>query len=174
MPWVIDPFHTLVEFSTVHLAISTVKGHFKEVRGTIFLDMRQPELSSVKAQINAASIDTGTLARDSHLRSIDFLEVAKYPQITFTSTSVRRTGAKTGVVTGDMTLHGITCPVSFQTELVGFVQDPETEGWRVGFFAACVIDRRQFKIVFNPLGKANIPLIANEIRVELHIEAVQM
>jgi polyisoprenoid-binding protein YceI len=169
MSWVIDPFHTLVEFSVVHLTINIVKGRFKEVRGSIYLDNQRPEKSWVKAQVNATSIDSGIIARDSHLRSTDFFDVARYPTITFASTVVQQTGAKSGVVTGDLTLRGITYPVSFQTEFNGSVRDPETGGQRLGFFATAVIDRRAFNMR-NPPQE----LIGNEVRIELHIEAVEM
>jgi polyisoprenoid-binding protein YceI len=169
MPWIIDPFHSLVEFSVVHLTINIVKGRFKEVRGSIHLDNRRPEKSWVRAQINAASIDTGIIARDTDLRSANFFDVATYPTITFVSTVVQQTGPKSGVITGDLTLRGITCPVSFQTEFNGSARDPETGGQRIGFFATTIIDRRAFNMLHPPQE-----FIGNEVRIELHIEAVEV
>lgn len=173
MAWEIDPFHTLVEFSVVHLMINIVKGRFKEVRGSIHLDVQQPENSWVKAQINAASIDTGVAPRDGHLRSADFFDVARYPLITFESTAVQQTGEKSSVVIGNLTLHGVTHPVSFQTKFTGYTRDPETGGWRVGISALGTIDRRIFDMQFNRLTEG-VALVGNEARIELHIEAVQM
>jgi polyisoprenoid-binding protein YceI len=173
MPWEIDPFHTLVEFSVVHLMINIVKGRFKEVHGSIYLDTQHPENSWVKAQVNTASIDTGVAPRDGHLRSADFFDAVKYPLITFESTSVQQTGEKSSVVTGNLSLHGVTRPVSFQTKFTGYVRDPETNGWRIGLSATSTIDRRMFDMHFNRLIEG-VALVGNEARIELHIEAVQM
>jgi polyisoprenoid-binding protein YceI len=169
MPWIIDPFHTLVEFSVVHLTINIVKGRFKEVRGSIYLDNMRPENSWVQAQVNAASIDSGIIARDNQLRSANFFDVATYHTITFASTVVQQTGPKSGMVTGNLTLRGVTYPVSFQTEFNGSVRDPETGGQRLGFFATTIIDRRTFNMLQPPQE-----FIGHEVRIELHIEAVEM
>jgi polyisoprenoid-binding protein YceI len=172
MSWEIDPFHTLVEFSVVHLKISIVKGRFKEVRGTLHLDTQQPENSWVKAQINAASIDTGVPARDGHLRSVDFFDTARYPTIVFESTAVEQTGETISKVIGNLSLHGVTCPVTFQAKYMGYARDAETQGWRVGLHAATVIDRRHFAMSFNNLVEG-VALVGNEARIELFIEALQ-
>jgi polyisoprenoid-binding protein YceI len=173
MPWEIDPFHTLVEFSVVHLAINLVKGRFKEVHGSIHLDIQQPERSWVRAQVNTASIDTGVAPRDGHLRSADFFEAVKYPTITFESTSVKQTSEKSSIVTGNLTLHGVTREVSFQTRFTGYTRDEETKGWRIGLSATGVVDRRTFNMHFSRLVE-NVLLVGNEARIELHIEAIQM
>lgn len=169
MAWVIDPFHTLVEFSVVHLTINIVKGRFKEVRGSIHVDNRWPEKSWVKAQVNTASIDSGIIARDNHLRSADFFDAAAYPTITFASTVVRQSGPKSGIITGDLTLRGVTYPVNFQTEFNGSARDPETGAQRLGFFATAIIDRRAFNMLYPPPE-----IIGHEVRIELHVEAVEM
>jgi polyisoprenoid-binding protein YceI len=169
MSWVIDPFHTLVEFSVAHLTINIVKGRFKEVRGSIYLDNRRPEKSWVKALISAASIDSGIIARDNQLRSTNFFDVATYPTVTFASTVVQQTGPTSGMVTGNLTLRGMTYPVSFQTEFNGYVQDPETGAQRIGLFATTTIDRRTFNMLQPPQE-----FIGHEVRIELHIEAVEM
>src|SRR5579884_2028497 len=161
MSWVIDPFHTLVEFSVVHLTINIVKGRFKEVRGSIYLDNRRPENSWVKAQVNTASIDSGIIARDNQLRSANFFDVANYPTITFASMVVQQTGPKSGMVIGELTLRGVTYPVSFQTEFNGSVLDPETGGQRIGFFATTIIDRRAFNMLQPPPE-----IIGHEVRIE--------
>lgn len=173
MPWEIDPFHTLVEFSVVHLKINLVKGRFKEVRGSLHLDIQQPGNSWVKAYVNAASIDTGVPARDGHLRSADFFASAKYPTISFESTAVRPTGETTSMVTGNLTLHGITHPVTFQTKFTGYTRDLETKGWRVGLAAMGIIDRRTFEMNFNRVVEG-VAMVGHEARIELYIEAIQM
>lgn len=173
MAWEIDPFHTLVEFSVVHLKINIVKGRFKEVRGSLHLDTQQPENSWVKAQVNTASIDTGVAARDGHLRSADFFEAVKYPTIAFESTALERTGETTSLVTGNLTLHGVTRPVTFQAKFTGYTRDVDTKGWRVGLTATGVVDRRMFDMNFNRLIEGSA-MVGNEARVKLYIEAVQM
>lgn len=173
MAWEIDPFHTLVEFSVVHLKINIVKGRFKEVRGSLHLDVQQPENSWVRAQVNTASIDTGVAARDGHLRSADFFEAVKYPVITFESAAIERTGETTSLVTGNLTLHGVTRAVTFQTKFTGYTRDVDTKGWRVGLTATGVIDRRQFDMNFSRLIEG-VAMVGNEARVKLYIEAVQM
>lgn len=104
MVWIIDPLHTLVEFSVVHLKINLVKGRFYEVRGSLHLDFQYPERSWVKAQINAASLSIGVATRDQHLRSADFFDTTRYPFINFESTHVQQTEAAKGLVTGNLTL----------------------------------------------------------------------
>lgn len=174
MTWIIDPLHTLVEFSVVHLKINLVKGRFYEVRGSIHLDFQRPEHSWVKAQANTASLSTGVSARDQHLRSADFFDVARYPSIDFESTRVLQTEATKGVVTGDLTLHGVTQPVSFQTIFGGRVQDPESDSWRVGFSARGNIDRRAFNMHYRQFSKGEIALVGDQVQLELYIEAVQV
>lgn len=173
MAWEIDPFHTLVEFSVVHLKINIVKGRFKEVRGSLHLDIQHPENSWVKAQVNTASIDTGVSARDGHLRSADFFEAVKYPTILFESTSVEQTGETTGIVTGNLTLHGVTRAVTFQAKFTGYTRDAETRGWRVGLTATTVVDRRNFDMYFNNRVEG-VAMVGNEARIKLYIEALQM
>jgi len=173
MSWEIDPFHTLVEFSVVHLKINVVKGRFNEVHGSIDLDIQHPENSWVKAQITTASIDTGLAPRDGHLRSADFFDAARYPTILFESTAIEQTGETSSIVTGNLTLHGITSPVSFQTNFTGRARDSDTRGWRIGFFAAGMLDRRKFGMQFNRLTEG-VAVVGNEVRIELHIEAIQL
>lgn len=173
MAWEIDPFHTLVEFSVVHLKINIVKGRFKEVRGSLHLDTQQPGNSWVKAQVTTASLDTSVAARDGHLRSADFFEAAKYPTITFESTAVEQTGEASSIVTGNLTLHGVTRAVNFQTKFTGYTRDAETKSWRVGLTALGVIDRRQFNMHFNRIVEGTA-IVGNEARIKMYIEALQM
>jgi polyisoprenoid-binding protein YceI len=174
MTWIIDPLHTLVEFSVVHLKINLVKGRFYEVRGSLHLDFQRPEQSWVKARVNAASLSTGVAARDQHLRSADFFDVARYPSIDFESIHVQQTETTKGVVTGDLTLHGIIQQASFQATFGGSAQDPESENLRVGFSAQGSIDRRTFNINHQQFSKGGIALVGDRVQLELHVEAVQV
>lgn len=172
--WEIDAAHTLVEFTVDHLMINVVKGRFDEVQGKIHLDTRQPENSWVRAVVNAASISTGIAQRDEHLRSPDFFDTQRYPTITFESTRVRRTGPKSGTVTGQFTLRGITRTVSFQTEFSGYARDPLTNKWKMGLVAVGLIDRRMFDMRFHQVVDAGIAVIGHEARIEVHLEAIQV
>jgi polyisoprenoid-binding protein YceI len=174
MLWEIDPDHTLVEFSVRHLAINLVKGRFSEVQGTIYLDTNQPENSWVKAMVNAASIYTGNAQRDAHLRSADFFDVEQYPNITFESVRVRRTGMKSCTVVGNLTIHGIARTVSFNTDFTGYARDPMNDKWKLGMTAAGQIDRRTFHMQFNQVIDIGISLIDYETGIELRIEATQV
>lgn len=170
MAWEIDPFHTSVEFSVKHLMISTVKGRFRTVRGTLHLDPKQPANSSVQAQVEAASIDTGVAQRDAHLRSADFFEVAKYPNITLVSRQIRLVSQNRCVLTGDLTLHGVTKPVQFHVEFTGRARDIFTDAWRVGMYAVTMIDRRDFGMDFNQM-KTGIAFVGYEVRIDINLEA---
>jgi polyisoprenoid-binding protein YceI len=174
MTWIIDPLHTLVEFSVVHLKINLVKGRFYEVRGSLHLDFQRPEHCWVKAQVQTASLSTGVAARDSHLRSTDFFNVERYPSIDFESISIQPTGARKGIVIGDLTLHGITQPVRFQATYGGCVRDLESECWRVGLSARGTIDRSQFHMHYNQFSKGDIAIVGDKVQIELHVEALQL
>lgn len=170
MAWEIDPFHTSVEFSVKHLMISTVKGRFRTVHGTLHLDPKQPANSWVQAKIEAASIDTGVAQRDAHLRSADFFEVAKYPEITLISRKIQLVSQNRCILTGDLTLHGVTRSVQFHVEFTGRARDIFTDGWRVGLYAAAMIDRRSFGMDFNQM-KTGIALVGYEVRIDINLEA---
>jgi polyisoprenoid-binding protein YceI len=174
MAWDIDPFHTLVEFSVRHLTIMTVKGRFPDVHGTIHLDPQYPEHCRVKAQIETASIHTGSSQRDAHLRSADFFEVAKYPTITFESTLIKPMGQNRSILNGDLSLHGVTKPVSMSVMYTGHTRDPFTNAWRVGLCGATMIDRREFCMKYNERNGVGALIVGYEVRIDINIEAVQM
>lgn len=174
MAWEIDPFHSLVEFSVRHLSITTVKGRFSEVHGTIHLDPQYPERCWVKAQVEAASIQTGAAQRDAHLRSADFFEVARYPTISFESTQVRPQDQNRAILDGNLTLHGVTRPVSFYVMYTGQSQDPFTGGWRAGLCASTMIDRREFCMSFNQKTSMGALIVGYEVRIDISVEAVYM
>ena len=174
MYWEIDPYNTLIEFSVKHLMINVVKGRFDEVQGSIYLDTQQPENSWVKASVNTASLSTGIEQRDRHLNSADFFDTERYPTITFESTRVRRTAAKSCAIIGNLTIRGITHTVSFQTDFNGYARDPfSSNGWRLGLLSIATIDRRMFGIHFNQVVDPGISLVGYDTRIELCIEAVK-
>src|SRR4051812_13750604 len=170
--WKLDPTHTLVEFSAKHLMISTVKGRIADVQGSIFIDEQNPQDSSVEVTLNAASIDSRTEMRDQHLRSADFLDVEKYPQIRFKSTRIEgdRTEFK---LTGDLTIRDVTKEITLDVQFEGQTKDP-WGGERVGFSANGKIDRRDFGLTWNMLLETGGLTVGNDIKVSIEVEAVKV
>ena len=170
--WTLDPAHTLVEFAAKHLMITTVKGRFTDVSGTIHMDEANPAASSVEAVIKAASIDTRTEQRDAHLKSADFLEVERYPEIRFKSTKVERVGDAHYRVTGNLTIHGVTKALALDVQDEGRTKDP-WGGERAGFSATTRIDRRDFGLTWNQVVETGGVVVSNEIRITLEVEATK-
>jgi polyisoprenoid-binding protein YceI len=170
--WEIDPAHTLIEFSARHMMVTTVKGRFTGIRGTITLDESNPAQSSVEAEIDAKTLQTGAEQRDQHLQSPDFLEVEKYPTITFRSTKVEVEGRERAKVHGDLTVHGVTKEVVLDTELTGFNRNPWGKDV-VGFEARTQINRKDFGLHWNVALETGGVLVGDTIRIEVAVEAVK-
>jgi polyisoprenoid-binding protein YceI len=173
--WVLDPTHTLVEFSAKHMMITTVKGRFAEVSGTITVDERNPDNSRVEVEIGTASIDTRVEQRDEHLRSADFLDVENHPEITFRSTRVEGAHAEAGDrfrVIGDLTIRGTTREVVLDATFAGTGQDP-WGGERASFSAEAKLDRRDFGLTWNQALEAGGVLVSNQIKLSLEVQAVK-
>jgi polyisoprenoid-binding protein YceI len=168
--WEIDPAHSNVEFVARHL-LSKVRGRFTEFEGSITIDA-DPSRSSVEAQIQAASIDTHNPDRDAHLRNPDFLDVERFPTLSFRSTAVRP-GEEPGryVVEGDVTIRDVTRPVTLDVEYLGWSDDP-WGGKRAGFSASTEIDRDDFGANWNVVLETGGVLLGKTVRIELEIEAV--
>ena len=172
--WKIDPAHTLVEFSAKHMKITTVKGRFTGVEGTLVTDADDPDGSSVEVKIDADSIDTGSADRDKHLRSADFLDVENHPEITFKSRSVKGAHAEEGdkfKVVGDLTIRGNTREVELDAEYHGHGGDP-WGGERASFSAKTKIDRRDWGLTWNQALETGGILVSNEIKINLEVQAV--
>ena len=169
--WKIDVAHTLVEFSAKHMMVTTVKGRFREVQGTITLDENNLANSTVEVEIAAASIDTGNDQRNAHLKSPDFLDVDNYPSITFKSTRVELDSDERARITGDLTIRGVARPVVLETELTGFGRTPfKTEV--VGFDAEAKLNRKDWGLTWNvPLEKGGF-LVGDTIRISLSVQGV--
>jgi polyisoprenoid-binding protein YceI len=170
--WQIDPKHTLVEFAVSYLAFTTVKGSFDGVSGTIRADDPDPARSSVDVEIDAASLATREGRRDSHLRSSDFLDVERYPTITFTSTRAEILGPNRWRVHGDLTIRGTTRPVVLETELKGRGRNPE--GLEVvGLAARTEINRRDFGLVWNQALETGGVLVGDTVTIQLEVQAIR-
>ena len=168
--WVIDPAHTNLGFTARHAMVAKVRGTFGEFDGsfTITEDLAQ---SSASLTIQAASIDTKNADRDAHLTSPDFLDVANFPTVTFTSTSVAVNGSEI-VLTGDLTIHGVTKSVDVTYELVGISQDP----WgntKIGFEGSTKISRKDFGLVWNVALETGGVLVGDDIKLTLDVEATK-
>jgi polyisoprenoid-binding protein YceI len=171
--WNIDPVHTHAEFKVRHMMITNVKGHFKPVNGVITIDEVDISRSHVEASIEAASINTREPDRDKHLRSAEFLDVEKFPTLTFTSTRVTRTGPEDLEVEGDLTIHGVTKKVTFS---VDGPTAPGKDPWgntRIGLSASTKINRKDFGLNWNAALETGGILVGDEVTITLDVEAVK-
>ena len=169
----IDPAHSAAHFRVRHMMISNVNGEFTKVSGTVQLDAENPANSTVEALIEAASINTREPQRDAHLKSADFFEVEKYPEIAFRSKSVAADGDGELSVKGDLTIHGVTREVTLKVE----GPTPEAvDPWgnrRIGASATTKINRKDFGLGFNVALEAGGVLVGEEIKISIDIEAIR-
>jgi polyisoprenoid-binding protein YceI len=170
--WQLDPFHTQIEFAAKHLGFMTVRGSFREVLIASDIDPEHPEKSSAEVTIQTASIDTGTEARDNDLRASAFLEVDKYPQITFSSASARQAGPDEYTLTGDLTIKGTTRPVTLEVTKLGEINDPEMMGHRIAYSARTQINRRDFGLTFDFVRDGKL-VVGNEIQITVDGEIAE-
>jgi polyisoprenoid-binding protein YceI len=167
--WTIDPVHSEVGFSVRHMMVSKVRGRFATFSGTLVTG-ENPLDSSVTAEIDLASIITGSEQRDQHIRSADFFEVETYPTMTYRSTGIRQHGGDY-VIDGELTLKGVTKSVPLTLELNGFGPDP-FGGTRAGFTATGELSRSEFNVSFNAPMANGGAVVADKISLSLEIEAV--
>ncbi len=169
--WQADPFHTQVEFAAKHLGMMTVRGHFAEVSVTGQIDPDHPEALALEVTIQTASIKTHNPNRDNDLRGSNFLEVDKYPTITFKSTKVEATGQDRYTLTGDLTIKGNTRPVTLNGVVYGEFNDPRM-GHRIGYSAEGQINRKDFGLTFNMMldGKW---IVSDEVQLLIEGEIVE-
>lgn len=170
--WNIDASHTLVEFGIRHLMITTVKGRFGGVEGTITGNVDDLSDATVEVKIDAASIDTRDENRDQHLRSADFFDVEKYPHLTFRSTKVTKTGDDTYTIDGDLTIRDVTKPVSLNATFLGKATDP----WgnqKVGFTAQGKVNRKDFDLTWNAPLETGGFLVGDDVTISLEVQATK-
>jgi polyisoprenoid-binding protein YceI len=168
--WKLDSAHTQIAFSARHMMVTTVRGTFHDVDGTIELDETDPTRSRGTFRVATASVDTNFGARDAHLRSADFFDVERYPEITFTSTAIRQTGDDRFDVTGDLTIRDVTRPVTFDVRLEGIVTG--MSGARhAGLSASTRLDRDAWGLNWNVALESGGWLVSKEITLEIAIAA---
>jgi len=169
--YALDKGHTTIEFVGRHLMITKVRGRFTAFDGQIVIG-DSPEDSSVAVSIETASVDSSDEKRDGHLRSPDFLDVETFPTITFRSTEVAVGADGSAEVTGDLTIKGVTRPVTLDVEFDGAQADP-WGGQRLGFSAHTDIDREDWGLTWNVALETGGVLVGKKIRLELNVEAVK-
>jgi polyisoprenoid-binding protein YceI len=171
MPWQIDPMHVQVEFSAKHFGMMTVRGHFQDVVTQGEIDPSNPAASSIEATINVASLTTNNPQRDNDLRSSYFLELEKYPTITFKSTRIEAAGEDRYTLTGELTIKGITRPVGLSLQRYGEINDPRM-GHRVSYSAEGQINRKDFGMEFDMLADNRL-VVSHEIKIFIEAEVVE-
>ena len=173
MPFQIDNAHSEIQFSARHMMVSKVRGVFDKWDGTIALDPANPAKTTVDITIDAASINTKDAQRDGHLRSPDFLNVEKFPSVTFKSSKVEVTGDNTAKLTGDLTLSGVTKPAVLDVEYQGNAKSP----WgttNYGFSAHTKINREDWGLTWNAALETGGWLVGKEISIDIELELVQV
>jgi polyisoprenoid-binding protein YceI len=168
--WNIDASHTSLDFAVKHMAIATVRGHFKALSGTVTTN-DSGALEGFNASIDATSIDTKDAQRDGHLKSPDFFDVANHPAITFKSDKVQAKGGNEYIVTGNLTIRNITKPVTLEVETVPPIKDP----WgltRTAASATGKISRKEWDLTWNQVLELGALLVGDEVKLTLEVEAV--
>jgi polyisoprenoid-binding protein YceI len=169
--WEIDPSHSTVGAVARHLMVSKVRGRFNSFSGQVTIG-ETPAKSSVVATIDASSIDTAEPRRDEHLRSADFLDAENYPTLEFRSTSVEQTGEVSLRMDGDLTIRGVTRPVSLDVSYLGLITDPFGNNKAV-FSAETEIDREEWGMTWNAALETGGVLVGKKLKIELEIQAVR-
>jgi polyisoprenoid-binding protein YceI len=171
--WNLDPVHSVAEFKVKHMMISNVKGQFPKVTGKLTLDESEVTKSQVEATIETASIETRDPQRNAHLKSADFLDVEKFPALSFKSTSIRRIGDGELAVEGDLTIHGVTRKVVFSVE---GPTPPAKDPWgnaRIAISATTKISRKDFGLTWNAALETGGILVGDEVTITLDVQFVK-
>ncbi len=174
--WNIDPDHSVAGFTIRHLMIANIRGTLTGITGTILFDPASIENSSVEASLPVAGISTGNRKREEHLMTADFFDVEKFPTITFRSTRLERTGINRGKITGDLTMHGVTRPVTMEAEYIGPIKGPADLGGEttMAFSASLTVNREDFGIMWNvPFDNGNL-VVGKDVQITLDVEADQV
>jgi polyisoprenoid-binding protein YceI len=171
--WQIDPAHSSAHFAVRHMMVANVRGEFSRVTGTVVLEPSNPATARAEAVIDAAGIQTREPARDQHLRSADFLDVERFPTITYRSLEVQTREDGGFQVAGELTLHGVTRPVTLAVEPPSAETRDPYGSIRVGTSASAKIDRRDFGLTWNAVLEAGGVLVGNEIRITLDVELIR-
>ena len=170
--WNIDPAHTHIEFAVRHLMIATVKGRFTDINGTVKSHDTDPAKGEVDIKIGVASIDTREPQRDAHLRSADFFDVERFPEITYKSRRIEGVEGDRFKLVGDLTIHGVTREVTLDVTSEGRAKDP-WGGERAGYAATTRIKRSDFGLTWNQLLETGGLAVSDEVKITLDVELVK-
>lgn len=168
--WEIDSAHSSAEFAIKHMMISTVRGRFNHVSGTIEFDPENPAASKVNAQIDASSVATGQEPRDEHLRSADFFEVERWPHLSFESSKVNVKDSEHSKITGNLTIRDVTEEVTLDVEYLGQIVDSFGKQ-RVGFEVSGEVNRKNFGLNWNQMIEAGGVMVGDKVKFTLNIAA---
>jgi polyisoprenoid-binding protein YceI len=167
-----DKAHSFIGFKVKHMGLIEVPGYFRDFTGAVNFDSKDISKSTVEFNAKVTSVDTGVAARDNHLRTADFFEVEKYPDLTFKSTKVEKKGDN-WMLTGDLTLKGVTKSVTFPFEISGWLPADDRNGGRMGITAETSINRRDFGVNYGNTLPSGVAVLSDNVKVVLQIEAVK-
>ncbi|MEI6621203.1 MAG: YceI family protein [Actinomycetes bacterium] len=170
--WTIDASHSSLGFSVRHAMVAKTRGRFNDFEGTITLDGANPTASTAAVTIKSESFDTQSAERDAHIKSADFLDVEQYPELTFASSAITVKGEDEFVLVGDLTVRGVTRPVSLDVQLLGVSKDP-WGGTRIGFEAETEISRKDFGLTWNVALETGGVLVGDKVKITIDVEAVK-
>lgn len=170
MTWELDSVHSYVGFSVKHMMVTTVRGQFKAYRATFSLDAEDFTRSTFSGEIDVASLDTGNADRDTHLRTNDFFDAGNHPKITFTSTNIAKKDEGEYAVTGDLTIRGVTKPVTLVVEFPGTSKNPYGKTV-AGVSARGTINRKDFGVAFHALLETGGVAVGETVKLELDLQA---
>jgi polyisoprenoid-binding protein YceI len=170
--YAIDPTHSRIGFVARHAMVTKVRGSFNDFEGSGYFDADDPAKSQVRLTIQAASIDTRNADRDAHLKSNDFFDMETYPEIVFESTAVEQVGAENYRVTGDLTIKGVTKPVTVDFEYTGTAVDPY-QNQRIGFEGRTTVNRKDWGVNWNAALEAGGVLVSEKVTLEFEVSAIR-
>jgi len=165
-----DKNHSFISFRVKHMGLSEVPGFFRDFKGSVSYNAEDITKSSVEFTAQAKSIDTGVTGRDNHLRTPDFFDVEKFPEITFKSTKVEKKG-KVVMITGDFTMKGITKSLTFPFQIAGWLPADERSGGKMGIAAETTINRRDYGVNWGNNLPSGIAVVSDDVKIVLQIEA---
>jgi polyisoprenoid-binding protein YceI len=167
--WAIDPAHSEIQFKVKHLMITTVTGSFAKFNGTAQTDGDDFQNASISFSAEVASISTNNEQRDGHLKSADFFDAAQFPELSFVSTSMKKTGGDEYTLEGNLTMHGVTKPVTLQVESAGIQKDP----WgntKAGFELSGKLSRKEFGLVWNAPTESGGVLVSDDVKLVMSVQ----
>jgi polyisoprenoid-binding protein YceI len=178
--WFFEPGHTAAEFCARHMMVSCVRGHFKNVHGTLEFDPENPQATSVDVTIDAAGLWSGEPDRDAHLKSADFLDVANHPTIRFGGSKVELVGADEARLSGELTIRGVTRPITLDVRYLGSWETPWWENGvdkgprtRAGFLATARINRKDFGVNWHGVLDRGGLVVSDEVAITIEVEAIR-